>query len=1040
MRLFIVFLFVLLGWLKVNATPDYAFTPINVNNGLSGNQVRNIVQLKDGRMAIVAQGLVNIYDGAKFKYLHYTENNSVNLTGYGGFHHLYVSNNGLVWFKNQHKLYIIDAENNSFVSSPAKTVAALGINSPLSDFFMDNDHRIWCITQNDDLYFSQLGQAKLQIFVKKVSSLSGMAYKVYDVAVLGNKLYLFYQSGMLICFDLSSRKRIYSQQSLTQGQHLKYGSTSFVIPGKQQFFQLRNGAGGGTMLTYNFKLRQWNTVLSTDYWLNYLSVDQGGDIWVSGRDGMWKIDSQLAKKEFIPTLRLVDGEEITTEVSTIYHDNQGGMWMGTLNRGLLYYHPQRFKFKNVGKSLFSLSKADNLNVTAFTNLGNDNLLIGTDRGLFVYNKINTGLKPLHSAKNLKCTALYTDEAGNIWVATAGNGLFILNQRLELASVPSLPGDINTITAYNDSTLILCTRNEGFGWLNTTTRKYSHVGASKQLSFASIKQVIVVKPNLLAGIYNGGFFVYDIKDSKITLKQGDKDYNAIAVDARNQLWLASQDGLQLWNNSLKKTHTFYTSNGLINNFIQSVTQTPDGAMWVGTSGGLTRISSSDENNEKYTLSSFNHLDGIIKNEFCERSAYVDSSGNTYWGGIDGFNILPANTKPFYKKPIAPLLINVQLFNNDVKANTAYDNNVVLKQPLQQTREIKLNYNQNFLSLEYSALNYVNPTQTYYRYQLVGLDEHEQQQQSSDGNGHFSYTNVQPGTYYFKVRAAGNNNQWNNQYAQIKILIKPPLWKTPLAYILYVLVLAGISILSIYIYLKRKRAKLILQQKEDFDSMKAVFLQNVNAELNEPLSHVVHPLNTLIKQVDEGRLKQQLALIYANVLDVQQSVSQLSDEALVPLKDQENALNMEMLLINMRRLLELQQERRLQHNVQNNEGSVLNGNLMTAADEKFLERTLKFVQDNINNPAYTVELLSKDIGMDRTGLYRKLTGIIGKTPTNFIRSVRLKRATELLEQGLSVADVADRVGFSTASYFTKCFQEEYGVKPLQYLASLKLSKPS
>ena len=77
------------------------------------------------------------------------------------------------------------------------------------------------------------------------------------------------------------------------------------------------------------------------------------------------------------------------------------------------------------------------------------------------------------------------------------------------------------------------------------------------------------------------------------------------------------------------------------------------------------------------------------------------------------------------------------------------------------------------------------------------------------------------------------------------------------------------------------------------------------------------------------------------------------------------------------------------------------------------------------------VAERVGMDRSNLYRKLSAITGQSPTEFIRSVRLKRAAQLLESGLTVAEVADRVGFTgTTSYFAKCFQEEFGVKPSQY----------
>lgn len=86
------------------------------------------------------------------------------------------------------------------------------------------------------------------------------------------------------------------------------------------------------MLAYDVERRKWNIVLQTSYWLNYLSVDKDGSIWISCHKGLWNIDAGLERKQYIPTLKLVDGRNINTEVSTLYNDSQGGMWVGTLNR------------------------------------------------------------------------------------------------------------------------------------------------------------------------------------------------------------------------------------------------------------------------------------------------------------------------------------------------------------------------------------------------------------------------------------------------------------------------------------------------------------------------------------------------------------------------------------------------------------------------------------------------------------------------------------------------------------------------------------
>ena len=85
---------------------------------------------------------------------------------------------------------------------------------------------------------------------------------------------------------------------------------------------------------------------------------------------------------------------------------------------------------------------------------------------------------------------------------------------------------------------------------------------------------------------------------------------------------------------------------------------------------------------------------------------------------------------------------------------------------------------------------------------------------------------------------------------------------------------------------------------------------------------------------------------------------------------------------------------------------------------------------------MEQLAHDLYMDRTGLYRKLTAALDKTPTLFIRSIRLKRAAALLcEEKYSISEIADLVGFSTSSYLSKCFQEEYGCKPSEYVKKIR-----
>ncbi|UEG54798.1 helix-turn-helix domain-containing protein [Mucilaginibacter daejeonensis] len=1021
------------------AAPKYAFTPIDVNSGLSGNQVRNIAQLPDGRMAIITQGLINIYDGARFEYLHYNENNSVKLSGYKGFHHVYMGANGYMWLKNYHQLFIIDVKHERFAPSPQQVLRSMGVTFSISDIFMDIAHRLWLVSDNDDLYLLPEGKDRPQLFHKKITSLAGKDDQVYDVAVLDNKLFLFYRSGIMICFDLRTGKEVYRQQSLTDEQREKYAQTSFVIPAEHQLYQLRNGVGGGTMLSYDLAKRKWNTVMQAQKWLNYLSVEQNGGIWVSGAEGMWKIDRTLGDREFIPQLRLVDGQVITTEVSTIFHDDQGGMWLGTINRGLLYYHPDRFKFKNVGKTLFQIDPGATINVSGFAQVDGQHVLVGTLQGLYLYNSVTGAMERLQAGNGSVCLSLMPDKKGGVWIGTERDGLIYMDARRALHRYPSSPWQVHSITYHTDTTLVLSTNGDGFGIFNTANGKYSRIEASKGEGLHDIFQTAFIGQRLLAGICPGGFFIYDTQTKKLRFKADNKDYNAILVERDKHIWLGSQDGLQLWDSSMKRLRSFYTTDGLINNYIQSIIQVADGSLWVSTSGGLTQIRTvtDADGHKRYLFSGFNRLDGVIANEFWDRSVYLDASGNIYWGGTDGFNILPVGRAPAPKLKNKPLFVSFYLFNKEVERGVDYEGNVILKDALLRTQEITLEHDQDFFSLEFSALNYVNPQQTYYRYQLIGVDQQEQELRSTDGNGRFNYTDIQPGTYTFRVRASDNSNNWQDNYAEVKVIVKAPFWRTGLAYVLYVVIVIGAITAGIWYYLGKKRAKLVLEQKEKLDEMKTAFFKNVNAEIREPLAHIIEPLDTILKQTEEGRLKLRLKEIQNNARDLQDLVGQLSKGVLSPVEADENELNMDVLLLNMRKLLDTQQERK-QHAEEKSSKEVDNETLLTAADEKLLQRALAFVQTNMDDPAYTVESLSKDMGMDRTGLYRKLVHIIGKTPTTFIRSVRLKRAAQLLEEGSSVAEVADKVGFNTSSYLTKCFQEEFGMTPSNYVASLKRSQ--
>jgi len=111
-------------------------------------------------------------------------------------------------------------------------------------------------------------------------------------------------------------------------------------------------------------------------------------------------------------------------------------------------------------------------------------------------------------------------------------------------------------------------------------------------------------------------------------------------------------------------------------------------------------------------------------------------------------------------------------------------------------------------------------------------------------------------------------------------------------------------------------------------------------------------------------------------------------------------------------------------------------VTPVDEKFLKQALEIVEKFIDNPDFSVEDFSREMCMSRKALYNKILSLTGKAPLEFIRSIRLKRAAQLLEKsGMSVSEIAYEVGFNNPKNFSKYFKEEFKVLPSQYAADRK-----
>jgi len=141
------------------------------------------------------------------------------------------------------------------------------------------------------------------------------------------------------------------------------------------------------------------------------------------------------------------------------------------------------------------------------------------------------------------------------------------------------------------------------------------------------------------------------------------------------------------------------------------------------------------------------------------------------------------------------------------------------------------------------------------------------------------------------------------------------------------------------------------------------------------------------------------------------------------------SLEVLLAQIANLL--QNREKLRQSFMNHPFIGANSMALTKSDEEFIRKLYAIVQENLDNSAFVVENIAEQFNMSRASFYRKIKGILDLTPSEYIRVERLKKAAHLLrEKNYKVNEICYMVGFSSPSYFTKCFQQQFNVSPKDF----------
>jgi len=354
---------------------------------------------------------------------------------------------------------------------------------------------------------------------------------------------------------------------------------------------------------------------------------------------------------------------------------------------------------------------------------------------------------------------------------------------------------------------------------------------------------------------------------------------VLEDDNGLLWMATYGGINILDIETDEI-TYYTDqDGLSTNFIESVLPGDNGEMWFSSANGLIQMMR-NEALDKVTFINYNQDDGIGGEAFLSLAAGKTPDGNFYFGGDHGLTTF--STVASNKIPPSVIISNLLISNRSVYDMTE---NSPLDTDLLAAKSIQLAHDQNDLSFEFAALHYANPSKNQYAHMMVGLDE----DWIYDNRNLASYTNLEPGTYTFRVIASNAYGVWNEEGTSLLVTVLPPWWKTWWAYTLYILFIILIIFLS-YRELKRRIKMMERAKNLEREVAQSKEIEKAYEDLKATQSQLIQSE----KMASLGELTAGIAHEIQNPLNFVNNFSEVGGELIDEMKEELDKGNMEMVV--------------------------------------------------------------------------------------------------------------------------------------------------